>query len=83
MADDIVDLSISNWGVRQNRAKVVDYLIVSAKSAMGRLYIKNPRNTYDWTVFLQPLRKEAWIGLLLFSLLMPFLIAVITYFSKE
>ena len=83
VADDLVDLSIRIWGVRQNHAKVVDYLIINPSSAIGRFYIKNPRNTYDWTVFFQPLRKEAWIGLLLFSFLTPFLIAVITYFSKQ
>lgn len=83
VADDLVDLSIRIWGVRQNHAKVVDYLIINPSSAIGRFYIKNPRNTYDWTVFFQPLRKEAWIGLLLFSLLTPFLIAVITYYSKQ
>ena len=82
MAHNRVDLSISNWGIRQNRVKVVDYLILDEDTAVGRFYIKNPRNTYDWFVFFQPLLKEAWIGILLFSLVMPLLIAVITFSSK-
>ena len=71
------------FGIRLNRAKVVDYLITEEDIAYGRFYIKSPLDTYDWTAFFQPLYLEAWIVLALFSLAIPFLIAMISSFRKS
>ena len=68
--------------MRENRAKVADYLIVDDDPGLGRFYIKNPRNTYDWTVFFQPLLEEAWIGLITFSFLVPIFIFIVVFFRK-
>ena len=68
--------------MRENRAKVVDYLIVDERVDLGYFFIKNPRNTYDWTVFFQPLRWWAWIGLMTFSFVTPVLIALIVFFRE-
>ena len=77
-----VDLALSTFGVREDRAKVVDYLIVDENLMHGYFYIKNPRNTYDWIVFFQPLRWWAWIGLMTFSFLIPVMIALIVFFRE-
>ena len=68
--------------MQESRAKVVDYLIVFDMVAHGWFYIKNPRNTYDWAVFFQPLYQEAWIGLTIFSFTIPILIAIIAFFRE-
>ena len=81
-ANEKVDFSISNFGMLENRAKVVDYLIASPNVYHGYFYIKNPRNTYDWTVFFQPLWEEAWIGLIVFTFVTPLLIAMIAFVRK-
>ena len=47
VAHNKVDFSISNWGIRHNRVKVADYLIMDEDTAVGRFYIKNPRDTYE------------------------------------
>ena len=83
VADKRVDFALNIFGVKQNRAKVVDYLITHQYVTYGWFYIKNPRNTYDWTVFFQPLYGEAWIGLLVFSFFTPLLIAIIEFFRKS
>ena len=75
-------MAINNFNVREDRAKVVDYLSLDDSPAVGRFFIKNPRNTYDWTVFFQPLWKDAWIGLVTFSFVVPVLIGVIMFFRK-
>ena len=68
--------------MRKSRAKVVDYLITDERASVGRFFIKNPRDTYDWTVFFQPLWIDAWIGLVTFSLVIPVLIAIVIFFRK-
>ena len=82
VANRKVDFALNTWSVKENRAKVVDYLITNKYVGHGWFYIKNPRNTYDWTVFFQPLYEEAWIGLLVFSFITPLLIAIIEFFRK-
>ena len=82
VADKRVDFALNTFGVRKSRAKAVDYLIINKYVGQGWFYIKNPRNTYDWTVFFQPLYEEAWIGLLVFSFITPLLIAIIEFFRK-
>ena len=68
--------------MQQNRAKVIDYMIVFDVVAKGWFYIKNPRNTYDWTFFFQPLYGEAWIGLIIFSFVIPILITILSSFRE-
>ena len=82
VADKKVDFAISIFGMREDRAKVVDYLISHAATYMGYIYIKNPHDTYDWTVYFQPLYREAWIGLILFTVVVPVLIAVVAFFRE-
>ena len=76
------DFGMSIYGVRKSRAKVVDYLIIGEDVTVGYILIKNPRDTYDWTVFFQPLYEEAWIGLVVFSFVIPVLIALLVFFRK-
>ena len=68
--------------IRENRAKVVDYLITKEDAYDGYFYVKNPRNTFDWTVFFQPLWEEAWIGLIVFTFVTPLLISMIAFVRK-
>ena len=53
---------VSLFGVREDRAKAIDYLTTWEEPFFGFFYLKNPRDTYDWSVFFQPLYKEAWYG---------------------
>lgn len=82
LVDDKIDFAISAFSVRKSRSKAADYLITGHSVGEGRFYIKNPSNTYDWTVFFQPLYRRAWIGLMLFCFVTPFLIAILAYFRK-
>ena len=82
MIDNKADFAISTFGMRKDRAKVVDYLIVDNVVGLGRFYVKNPRDTYHWTVFFEPLHKEAWIGIAAFSLIVSVLTAAIVMYSK-
>ena len=82
MIDNKADFAISTFGMRKDRAKVVDYLIVDNVVGLGRFYVKNPRDTYHWTVFFEPLHKEAWIGIAAFSIIVSVLVAAIILYGK-
>ena len=82
LVDEKIDFAISAYSVRKSRSKAADYLITSHSDSEGTFYIKNPSDTYDWTVFFQPLYRKAWIGLTIFSCVTPFLIAMLANYSK-
>ena len=82
IVDNKADMGINDFNVRKDRGKVVSYLSLDERPSVGRFLIKNPRNTYDWTVFFRPLWKDAWIGLVTFSFVIPVLIAIIMFVRK-
>ena len=68
-----VDIAVDDFGYTKQRAEVVDFISFGAPN-YGKIFIRNPRETFDWEVYTNPLRKEAWIGILIFCLITPFLI---------
>ena len=61
--------------------KVVDYLIVHGPYR-GRIYIRNPIETTDWMVYINPLRKDAWIGAAVFCILISVFMRIFLFYSK-
>ena len=79
--DGTVDLAIDSFGITKERMDAVDYVIF-AKGGMGRIYIRNPKDGRDWKVYIKPLRPEAWIGILLFCIVVPILMMLVLLGSK-
>ena len=77
-----VDFALDSFGITKERMDVVDYLIFG-KGGMGRIYIRNPKDSRDWKVYVKPLRKETWIGILLFCIIVPILMMVILLGSNQ
>ena len=80
--DGTVDFALDSFGITKERMDVADYLIF-AKGGMGRIYTRNPKDGRDWKVYIKPLRKEAWIGILLFCIIVPILMMVILLGSNQ
>ena len=80
--DGTVDFAIDSFGITKERMDVADYLIF-AKGGMGRIYTRNPKDGRDWKVYIKPLRKEAWIGILLFCIIVPILMMVVLLGSNQ
>ena len=72
-----IDFAISTFTQRPSRRKVVDYMVVNTKPSRGYIYVKNPKETFDWEVYGQPLWQAAWIGVVLFCMLVPILMAIV------
>ena len=79
--DKMVDFACGVFVMTRERMNDVDFLILR-KSGLGRIYIRNPKDESDWKVYLKPLMKEAWIGILIFSAVIPVLMVLILMDSK-
>ena len=78
LVDRKADFALQTFTVYKKRAEAIDFMIINEAVMHGYYYIKKPRDTYGWIVF----NKEAWIGLIVFSILSPLLIAIIAFFRK-
>ena len=63
--DGKVDFAAIGFGITRERMNELDFLI-TAQGAMGRIYIRNPKDVVDWNVYINPLKTGAWIGIVLF-----------------
>ena len=70
-----VDFAMSHFGMTPSRHTVMNYIMVS-KGGEGRIYIKNPTDSLDWTVYGEPLVVEAWIGVGVFLAIVPIIMAI-------
>ena len=76
-----VDFAVDPFGWRKDRLQVVDYLAMN-KNSYGQIYIVNPKESYDWQVYLKPLTTESWIAVSLFCLIVPILMLVVMFGCK-
>ena len=79
--DKTVDFACSLFVMTRERMNDVDFLILG-KSGSGRIYTRNPKDESDWKVYLKPLMKDAWIGILIFFAVIPVLMMLILMESK-
>ena len=66
------ELAIAPFAYTVERIEVLNYLYLISPE-YGRLYIRNPEETFDWKIYTKPFRSESWIGTLLFCLSSPIL----------
>ena len=79
--DNQIDVAVVPFGYTEERNKIVDFLMLASQEH-GYIYVRNPRETFDWEVYTKPLRIETWIGLLLFGSLVPILMFIPMYKCK-
>ena len=72
LVDKRNQIGIGPFGYSLERIDVVDFLTL-LDPEYAFLYVRNPKETFDWEVYIKPLRKEAWIGVCAFCLITPLL----------
>ena len=77
-----VDFAVSVFSLNQYRMSAVDYMITRSKPARGYIYIQNPKETFDWEVYGQPFWQQTWIGIAVFCVLVPIVMAIILVYRK-
>ena len=68
-------MGASAFILKKSRATVVDYL-PTLMSSYQQLFILNPVEQYDWEAYTLPLTREAWIAVLCFCAILPFIMAL-------
>ena len=71
--DGLVDIAVDAFTITEERKEVVDFLQL-LQGGKGRLYTKNPRDSYDWGVYTKPLTNDVWLVVILFIIVVPILL---------
>ena len=71
-----VDFAINDFGYTQERGEVATFLEFNEPN-YGQIYIRNPKETYDWLVYTKPLTTEAWTGVIVFTIFAPLFLVVL------
>ena len=71
-----VDFAINDFGYTQERGEVAKFLEFNEPN-YGQIYIRNPKETYDWLVYTKPLTTEAWTGIMIFTIFAPLFLVVL------
>ena len=74
--DGKADFAMGTYGITQLRYKFIDYLQMFS-GGNGRIYIRNPRETFDWEVYTKPFKKETWFVVIAFCFFVPFLMVIV------
>ena len=73
--DGTVDFAADSFGITEIRSKVIQFLPLFS-GGNSRIYIRNPRETFDWEIYTKPFRKVTWVSVLSFSILLPILMVI-------
>ena len=68
-------MGVSPFTLKQSRASVVDYL-PTLMVAYEQFFIRNPAESYDWVAYTLPLTRDAWLAIVVFSFLIPLIMAL-------
>ena len=74
--DGSVDFALDAFGITKVRMGVADYLQMG-QGGKGRIYIRNPRETFDWEIYTKPFRKITWISVLTFCIIVPVIMVIV------
>ena len=78
-----VDFAISSFSLSESRMKVVDFMVTQSSNVRGYIYIKNPKETFDWDVYGQPFWENTWIFVIAYSVIIPIFVMIIVERPKS
>ena len=73
--DGTVDIAVDTFGITYARMEVIDYRQMN-QGGKGRLYIRNPRESYDLEIYTKPLQKVTWAAIIAFIILAPIVMVI-------
>ena len=79
--DNEIDIAPQDFTVLTTRATAIDYL-PSIYQTREQLFLRNPEKFWSFYAYIDPLTMQAWIGVLLFVIVIPVLIAVVIHYEN-
>ena len=72
-----VDFAVCICAMRESRRKVVDYMVTYNNKLRGYIFVKNPKETFDWDVFGQPFWRSTWILVIIYFMIIPIFMMIL------
>ena len=76
LSNNRIDISSSAFSISKGRSQVVDYLPPLMES-YRQIFIRNPTESLNWLVYIEPLTMSAGFSVIIFIALSPPLIAIL------
>ena len=75
LIDGSSDFAAASFSQSKARNEVVDYISLNLEEYQ-QIFIRNPAELYHWEVYTLPLTKNAWLGVIGFIIVIPFLMSI-------
>ena len=76
-----LDIATACFSVTNARSKVVDFL-PTLKVGYSELFLRNPTDSINWVAYIEPLTPQCWLGILLFIVVFPPIVAGVMFYGK-
>ena len=75
LIDGSSDFAAASFSQSKARSEVVNYISLNLEEYQ-QIFIRNPAELYHWEVYTLPLTKNAWLGVIGFVFVIPFLMSI-------
>ena len=76
-----IDIAPQEFTVFTTRASAIDFL-PTIYQTRELLFLRNPEKFWSFYAYIKPLKIDAWIGVLLFAIVIPVLIAIVIHYEN-
>ena len=76
-----IDIAPADLTVTKARSAVVDYL-TGITPDRQQIFIRNPAEALNWKAYVEPFTLKSWLGIFLFIVFVPIVIAAIIAFGN-
>ena len=80
IVDGKMDIAPCSFAITSARTQVVDFLPVLSEVYQS-IFLKNPNDGINWIAYLQPFTPTCWIGVIIFLIVVPPMMAIVLYFG--
>ena len=81
LEDNEIDIAPADLTVTKARSAVVDYL-PGISPDHQQIFIRNPAETPNWKAYVEPFTFGSWLGIFLFIVFIPLVVAAIIRFGS-
>ena len=81
LVNNTIDIAAADFTITAARSEAVDFLPVLIESFI-QAFIANPEGRQNWMAFVEPVTWQAWLGILIFFLIVPPIICSVFFYGN-